>query len=463
MRVLVVGNGIVALTTAYRLTRTLGPHDRIILVGPPARPGSATLAAAAMLHAFAERSARPDPSPLEHLHHTLALEARNAWPALAEEICTDADLNPNAAFTLGMGQGAFLLAFPHVDAADEDGLHAVARACEEADEPHAWVDPTEVPHHAPADGSRASRALHLPHEGWVNPRLLVDALDAALANSTMVHRVDGTVDRLLVVGGRATGVMLEEGPVVLADRVVLASGASASGVLEHSGLELRMPRVFYGVGVSVQLALLGRAQTTCLRTPNRVGGAGVYVTPYPLGPRQPANHVLVGATHHVGTHAVLDADTAAARTLVDDAAKQICSAYADAEVVRTNVGWRPTSQDGYPLVGPTSVDGLWLATGTKRDGLQWAPVLSRYVADGVAGAAVDERWAPFAPERAPIRSLTRGQGVAQCTRWLMRTRTTADEADVQHEVELIHDHAGALDWGIPPDLLEMYRQGAARG
>ena len=54
MHTVILGNGIIALTTAFRLTKRLGPDDRISIVGRHERVGSATLAAAAMLNSFAE-------------------------------------------------------------------------------------------------------------------------------------------------------------------------------------------------------------------------------------------------------------------------------------------------------------------------------------------------------------------------------------------------------------------------
>ena len=54
MQYVIVGNGIIALTTAFRLSKKLGTGDTITIVGPAARTGSATMAAAAMLNSFAE-------------------------------------------------------------------------------------------------------------------------------------------------------------------------------------------------------------------------------------------------------------------------------------------------------------------------------------------------------------------------------------------------------------------------
>ena len=54
MEHIIIGNGIIALTTAFRLLKKLAPTDNISIIGPKNRPGSATLAAAAMLNSFGE-------------------------------------------------------------------------------------------------------------------------------------------------------------------------------------------------------------------------------------------------------------------------------------------------------------------------------------------------------------------------------------------------------------------------
>jgi glycine/D-amino acid oxidase-like deaminating enzyme len=50
MRTVILGNGIVGLSIAFRLLGRLGQNDQIVVIGEYERPGSATLAAAAMLN-----------------------------------------------------------------------------------------------------------------------------------------------------------------------------------------------------------------------------------------------------------------------------------------------------------------------------------------------------------------------------------------------------------------------------
>ena len=53
----------------------------------------------------------------------------------------------------------------------------------------------------------------------------------------------------------------------------------------------------------------------------------------------------------------------------------------NSELEKINIGWRPTSADTYPLIGPTSVEGLYIASGTKRDGFHQAPLLSKILSN----------------------------------------------------------------------------------
>ena len=50
MDYVIIGNGIIALTVAFRLSKVVEPSDSITIIGPDERIGSATKAAAAMLN-----------------------------------------------------------------------------------------------------------------------------------------------------------------------------------------------------------------------------------------------------------------------------------------------------------------------------------------------------------------------------------------------------------------------------
>ncbi len=413
MKTVIAGNGIVGLTAAFRLAQRGGD---VALVGPAARPGSATLAAAAMLNSFAELDVDALATDVDRLKFALSRTATKRWLDLG------AALGGMAA--LGHGIGTYVL--------DDGDVGPILAACAEYGEPHAIVDAHEVPGYAPVHG--VDRAVRLDREGWIDPRRVVAALERALAAAPNVELIDGLVVRLRMTGGVITGAILTDGRVVEGTHYLAANGASLTSLLDASDLGIAVQRVVYGVGTSVEVR---GAHVACLRTPNR----GVYLAP--CGD----DRTVLGATNDVAV-APEPGDPDAPARLVRAAAAVFDRALAGADIVRVNVGWRPISLDTYPLLGATSIANLLIASGTRRDGFHLAPLIAEHLTALIHGAPTDPRLAVFSPERAALRTLSRGQAIASAL------RTGAGELD---ELERLHDEAGAETWGIPPELLPIYR------
>lgn len=403
MRTVIVGNGILALTAALRLARRGG---EVVIVGPADRPGSATLAAPAMLNAFAELYGDAIPTEVDRAKFELARGATAAWEAFAAELGGD----------LGLGFGTYVFG----DAAP------IVAACTRYGEPHEIVSAREVPGYA-----GEATAVRLPREGWIDPRRVVSAIERALAAAPNVTLVDGVVERLRAAGGAIVAAHLADGRELGGTHFLAANGASLTPLLEASDLGLAVQRVVYGVGTTIELRV---GRTACLRA------ASTYLVP--CG----ADRTVIGATNEVSLAPRPAAADTPAR-LLRAAASAFDPALAGAEITRANVGWRPITLDTYPLLGRTSIANLVIASGTRRDGFHLAPLLADQLAALVHGAPTDPRLQPFAPERAVLRTLTRAQAVERAVR----------AGGDREEIERIHDAAGAHAWGIPPELLSIYR------
>jgi glycine/D-amino acid oxidase-like deaminating enzyme len=414
MKTVIAGNGIVALTAAFRLAQRGGA---VAIIGPSSRAGSATLAAPAMLNSFAELDIDTLATDVDRMKFELSRVATLRWDALGAEL--------GGMAALGHGVGTYVL--------DDGDVAPILAACAEYGEPHAIIDAREVPGYAPVHG--VTRAVRLDREGWIDPRRVMAALERALAAAPNVEIIDGVVDHLRSAGGAITGAVLGDGRVVAGTHYLVANGASLSALLAASDLGIAVQRVLYGVGITVELRSARRA---CLRMQNR----SVYLVP--CGD----DRAVIGATNSVS--AVPEpGDPEAPARLVDAATAAFDRALAGCEVVRVNVGWRPISLDTYPLLGATSIANLAIASGTRRDGFHLAPLIAEYLAALLHGEPTDPRLAVFAPERAPLRTLSRASAIA------IALRTGAGELA---ELERLHDAAGADTWGIPPELLPVYRR-----
>jgi len=160
--------------------------------------------------------------------------------------------------------------------------------------------------------------------------------------------------------------------------------------------------------------------------------------------------------------------------LLESAINEINENFFDAQLVRVNVGWRPTTQDTYPLLGKTSIGNLIIATGTKRNGFHLSPLISEMMSALMMGEDADERLDVFAPERKLIRELSYDDAIeigiesliSQHYQHGYKPSNIRMERLVRkgfrRDLEELHNKVGALDWGIPPELINMYKRGYAR-
>lgn len=481
MHTVILGNGIIALTIAFRLAKRSGANDRITIIGKQARPGSATLAAAAMLNSFAEIEAGSLDSEIDLYRFELSHLATQMWPKFEKELieeagsCLPSGCGKCQGFSGGgcVDTGTYVVNNTSADDLDDENYDAIVKALEDFNEPFQHVSPKDIPNYMPEQKHRGVRALYIQNEGWFNPRLMIEKLDAILVNFPQVQFIDSSADRLLKSGTDIDGLVLDSGAIISGDKFILATGATASDILEKSNLGIDVQRMFYGVGVSVEIRSPDYPHTKCIRTPNRGLACGIYSVPYFIAPDVPNDHILLGASNFISPTPYHYGRITSVESLLNAAMEQINRNFYRADLVRVNVGWRPTTQDTYPLIGKTSISNLIIASGTKRDGFHMSPLISQIVVSMLYDEPVDERFTCFAPERKPIHSLTREQAISKAVRHQMsavyqhgftpsKNRMPEQVAQMyRDDLERLHDQVGAVDWGIPPEMLDMYRYGHA--
>ena len=399
--VLVVGNGIIGWSIAYELAKRSG-DSRVAVVGPRSRDGAASVAAGAMLNTFGEITRHTLTSDAGRQKFELSREALGRWPGWLEEIKeASGDDQLDATYSRGTtvilnSKSGFL---------DNENFGAMERALQEYDEPYAEIDPRGIPGLTPLPDARPLRALHLEREGAIDSHEFLAGLTRA-ATRAGVESLDARITGLTRSGERVTGVVLGDGTVLEAGTVVLAAGAFTGAMLAELFPLGRTPMMFAGRGIAFTTERTEEDRfENVVRTPTRAGNCGLHMVPYGDG------REYYGATNIPQDTPAVRADLGMSEFLVRVAREQLDQRLFFADI-DWRVGNRPMSVDGFPLFGRTSIEGLVVATGTYRDGFHCSPVVAGMVADDLLGGTpLAERVPLFAPERAPIQTMTPHEAV----------------------------------------------------
>lgn len=367
--VVVVGGGIVGVSTAYHCARE---RLRTLLVDR-ADAGRATSAGAGILSP--ETGPRDDRAWSDY-----EVTAARYYDILLEQIRTT-----NGGET-GYAKCGLLLV-----AASEDELprftESAARIFERQRE-RGWppaddlreVSPDQAREKFPALTS-VLRALYSKSAARMDGRLFSETLRRA-AEAHGLTTVRGSVERLVVRDGRITGVVAD-GSTYQAANVVIAAGAW-SGAL-GAQLGIRVP-VLPQRGQIIHL-LLPDGQTDGWTIVNAFHGH--YIVPWPGG------RIVVGATRETGSGYDPRLTAAGVQELLTEALR-VAPGLASAGIHEMRVGLRPVSSDLRPVLDRVpSVEGAYLATGHGASGLQGGPYSGKVMCDLLLGRPAEVSLEPF--------------------------------------------------------------------
>ena len=343
-RIAVIGGGVIGAACALALTRA-GAEVVVLEAGVPG--GVASSASFGWINASFHHDAH---------HFRLRVAAMEAWRRVG---CVDVswcgglvweagDVAAEAERLGGMGYEVELWE-----------AEAVARA-------------------VPGLAALPERAMFLPGEGVVE---LAEAARAMLAASGARVLTGCAVKRIEVAGGRVTGVAVEGG-VVAADRVLVAAGCGAPGLVEPLG---------------VALPMLTRPAVV-LHTAPVAARIGPVLVPGGMEIRQMADGGLmvpVSPNHQADETEVLEASPEA---LAEGTLARLREMFPGLELrmAGARLAWRPVPGDGLPVVGPAGPEGLWLAV--MHSGATLAPLIGELVAQEMGGGTA-ELLAPYRAER----------------------------------------------------------------
>lgn len=408
--VLVVGNGVLGLSTAYALAQA-NSALKIGLLGPLDMRGSATAAAGAMLGCFGEVTYKSLDTPIALKKLEMNIQASKMWKNWIQELNKHIDKQ----FTLSINSGTFVMLNANSGELDDKNYAAILRALETYKEPYEVVKPSEIFGLNPLDTSRPLRSLYLPNEGEINPDQLLCALRNFAEKCSNIDLFNDAGKKIVLSSeGEISHFETEQGVLIQTKQVILAAGSYSQQFIDQiPEIKNRIPRLLYGVGHALLIQHNQTLSPYVIRTPNRSFACGLHFVP------RGDNEFYLGATNNISITAETKIPIGYTHFLLTCLQEQIHQGLHTAKISGLITGNRPVTIDTFPLIGKTSVPGLWLLTGTYRDGLHCAPLLSQYIANQVLNSETELFENPFLPERLPIQIFTQEEAITEAMRHYM--------------------------------------------
>lgn len=337
--VLVVGGGIIGLTSAFRLASA--GHAVTLLDPSPAR--GATWAAAGMLAPSGEIA------PGEESNYRLQRGALDAWRSLSDELAsvdgTQLEIHETSTLIVGW------------DASDRRQIEQFIGVAKSFDAAHGVVERSTSPELFDGLSDRIRDGLVMAGDAWLDP----DEAVALLLKGLALLGVEVVRQRVVRVDAKDGGVVAETNDEQFtADAGVLATGASALplGVSTSGEHAVRPVR-----GLTVRVQGLDRSAQPVVRA--YVRGRAFYML------SRPGGYCVLGATSDERSEPVVEMGELS-RLLRD--ALDIVPDLETAGMIETRSGLRPASTDLRPFFEELEPTGWAWSSGHYRHGVTLAPL-----------------------------------------------------------------------------------------
>lgn len=367
MHVIVVGAGIIGLSTAWKLRR----RGVGVTIVDPAPAMGASHAAAGMLAPAAE--VVWGQSPL----YPLMRASADLYPGFS------ADLAAASGHDLGYSTSETLVCAG--DRGDLASLRELVDLQRSTGFDVSLVTGSRARDLEPSLAPGVCGAVKIPGDHSIDPRRVTGALLAILREDIVRARVTA----LIAEAGQTVGVELEDGTRLKSDQVVVAAGSSCNDITGVTPLPLRQ---VWGEVIRLHAP---RALTPSLTRTIRglVNARPVYIVPRPDG------ELVLGATSREDGQSGTNAG--GVYQLLRDA-ERLVPAILEAEITDITTRARPGSPDDVPIIGRVD-PGCVISTGFFRHGILLAPLGAGLTADlvcvGESKSGHQEALTAVAPER----------------------------------------------------------------
>lgn len=218
--------------------------------------------------------------------------------------------------------------------------------------------------------ARLAGGLHLPDDETGNCAFFAHQLKDIAIASGVDFRFDTTVRGLMSSGDRIERVLTSAGEIAC-DAVVVAAGVASDALIRPLGIKLPLYPV------------KGYSATAPITAYEHAPFMAVVDETHKVVITRMGNRMRLAGTAEIGSDKLVLRETALATLL--DSAREWFPYAASWRTARFWVGARPMLPDGPPVLGPTRIKGLYLNLGHGGTGWGMAAGSARVVADLIAG------------------------------------------------------------------------------
>lgn len=363
----IIGAGVAGLAIGWELAQA---GHAVTLYDKGTAGRAASWAAAGMLAAIMETE------PGEEALFPFALAAQKCWPEYKAKLETASGIN------IGYRESGTL--FIAAEADDIGLLKQRAQYINAMGGQLEWLDKNSLRKREPFFSPRVSAALYSPTDHQVDNRALVEALIIACKKAGVVIHENTVVDEIVIANNKVAGLRANDEHIE-ADNIILAAGAW-SGAL--NGIPApNLPPVFPMKG---QLLALQMEPRLPLLT-HVVWTRHVYLVPREDG------RLVIGAT--MEDKGFDDQLTGGGLLHLLRETWEVLPGIEELPLLECWAGFRPTSRDDAPILGPSGIAGLTYATGQHRHGILFTPLLGSCVAHYIKEGTLPAVATPFTQAR----------------------------------------------------------------
>lgn len=361
----IIGGGVIGLALARALSSDV---PGLVVIDAASRMPPATAAAAGMLAPSFEKALGGEAL------YDLSAASLAMWPRFA------VDLEDETGHDIDFrGDGVLEAA---LDAPGARSLEASCKALAQRGADAEMLTGDGARALEPALSADITAAMYARRDAQVDPVKLLAALRASLTKREAAF-IDDRVEAA-VAGATGWRLTLAGGGDILADQIVIATGASPAWRIDG----VPKPPVFPVKGEAFSV---GAPPTKSLT--RVVRGPGAYICP------KAGDRILIGATEHFEREDLTV--SGAAIDMLRAGASALAPALGDAVELARWAGLRPATPDGAPILGvdPRGANAAWSALGHHRNGVLLAPASAAALAAEILGRKADIDLSAFRPDR----------------------------------------------------------------